>query len=62
MDNNPGTHCQSAYKANHSSETAVLNIKNDLHLNLAEGTITAVILLDLSSVFDTIGHVLLINV
>lgn len=47
---------QSAYKAGHSTETTLLKIKSDIHLNLAQGKATALILLDLSAAFDTIDH------
>ena len=47
---------QSAYKPGHSTETTLLKIKNDFHLNLAEGKPTALVLLDLSAAFDTIDH------
>ena len=38
---------QSAYKLGHSTESALLSIKNDVHLAFAKGEATAVILLDL---------------
>ena len=47
---------QSAYKLCHSTETALLSIKNDTHLALARGEATAVVLLDQSAAFDTIDH------
>ena len=47
---------QSAYKSGHSTETALLKIKNDIHLNLSKGRPTALVLLDLSAAFDTIDH------
>ena len=47
---------QSAYKAGHLTETALLSIKNDVHLSLANGEPTALVLLDLSAAFDTIDH------
>ncbi len=47
---------QSAYKSGHSTETALLKIKNDISLNLAQGKPTALVLLDLSAAFDTIDH------
>ena len=37
---------QSAYKQGHSTETALLSIKNEVHLALARGETTAVVLLD----------------
>ena len=47
---------QSAYKLGHSTESALLSIKNDVHLAFAKGEATAVILLDQSAAFDTIDH------
>ena len=47
---------QSAYKLGHSTESALLSIKNDVHLAFAKGEATAVVLLDQSAVFDTIDH------
>ena len=43
-------------KLGHSTETALLSIKNDVHLALARGEATAVVLLDQSAAFDTIDH------
>ena len=42
---------QLAYKAGHSTETALLSIKNEVHLSLSRGEATA-----LSAAFDTINH------
>ena len=47
---------QSAYRHGHSTETALLAIKNQFHLSLARGEATAVVLLDQSAAFDTIDH------
>ena len=47
---------QSAYKPGHSTETALLSIKNDIHLSLSRGEATALVLLDLSAAFDLIDH------
>ena len=47
---------QSAYRRGHSTETALLSIKNQIHLSLARGEGTAVVLLDQSAAFDTIDH------
>ena len=52
---------QSAYKQGHSTETALLSIKNEVHLALARGEATAVVLLDQSAAFDTIDHSTLIE-
>ena len=54
--NNLNNIYQSAYKSGHSTETTLLKIKNDIHLSLAEGKPTALVLLDLSAAFDTIDH------
>ena len=47
---------KSAYKSGHSTETALLSIKSDIQLSLSRGEATALVLLDLSAAFDTIGH------
>ena len=47
---------QLAYKAGHSTETAFLSIKNEVHLSLSRGEPTALVLLDLSAAFNTIDH------
>ena len=47
---------ESAYKLGHSTESALLSIKNDVHLAFAKGEATAVVLLDQSAAFDTIDH------
>ena len=52
---------QSAYKAGHSTETALLFIKNEVHLSLARGELTTLVLLDLSAAFDTIDNSTLLN-
>ena len=52
---------QSAYKLGHSTESALLSIKNDIYLAFGKGEATAVILLDQSAAFDTIDHDTLLN-
>ena len=47
---------QSAYKTGHSTETALLEIVNNLLLSLDNGNISIVMLLDLSAAFDTTDH------
>ena len=47
---------QSAYKTGHSTETALLHIKNESHTSLSRGEPTALVLLDLSAVFYIIDH------
>ena len=60
-NNNLGNTFQSAYKSGHSTETALLSIKNDIHISLSKGMPTALVLLDLSAAFDTIDHTGLLN-
>ena len=52
---------QSAYKSGHSMKTALLSIKNDIHLSLSRGEATALVLLDLSAAFDAIDHSTLLS-
>ena len=47
---------QSAYRQNHSTETAVLKVMNDILLNMNSQHVTLLILLDLSAAFDTFDH------
>ena len=47
---------QSAYKKNHSVETATLRVSNDILQAMDQGLLTALVLLDLSSAFDTVDH------
>ena len=50
---------QSAYKRNHSTETALLKVMNDILLNMNKQHV--LVLLDLSAAFDTIDHSILLN-
>ena len=52
---------QSAYRKHQSTESALLNIQNDLLLNMAGGSVTALALLDLSAAFETIDHFILFD-
>ena len=52
---------QSAYKPRHSTETALLSIKNEVHLSPAHDEPTALVLLDLSAAFYTIDHNILLR-
>jgi len=47
---------QSAYRANHSTETAVLRVLSDILGALDRGDFAVLTLLDLSAAFDTIDH------
>ena len=52
---------QSAYRKHHSTESALLNVQNDILPNMAKGSVTALTLLDLSAAFDTIDHTILLD-
>ena len=52
---------QSAYKAYHSTETALLSVTNDILNSMGRGNVTALTLVDLSAAFDTIDHKLLLD-
>ena len=56
-----GNSFQSAYKKGHSTESAMLAIKNDILLAKDKGNVTALVLLDLSAAFDTIDHKILLQ-
>ena len=47
---------QSAYRKFHSTETALLKVQNDIMESLDQGSISVLVMLDLSAAFDTIDH------
>ena len=47
---------QTAYKQGRSTETALISIKNYVHLSLSKGVPTALVLINLSTTFDTADH------
>ena len=56
--NNP---LQSAYRAHHSCETALLKVQNDLMLALDDNSVVIHVMLDLSAAFDTLDHTILLD-
>ena len=52
---------QSAYRPNHSTETALLMIVNDLLTAMDNNKLCILTLLDLSAAFDTIDHQILLT-
>ena len=53
---------QSAYGSFHSTEIAVLAVHNDIARTIDSGKISALVLLDLSAAFDTVDHLVLLQV
>ena len=47
---------QSAYRAGHSTETALLHVLDSMYTAIDDKKITAIIALDMSAVLDTINH------
>ena len=56
-------HCpvQSGYRPHHSCETLLVRMTNDIRIAMQAGNIVIVILLDLSSAFDTIDYTVLLE-
>ena len=52
---------QSTYRKFHSTESALLKVKNDILLNMNGHHVTLLVLLDLSAAFDTIDHGILLE-
>ncbi len=52
---------QSAYRAGHSTESALTKIKSDIDQALDRGQGALLVLLDLSAAFDTLDHGILLN-
>ena len=56
LDNNIVDSFQSAYRAGHSCETALLRVYNDIVTTFGKGNGSFLVLLDLSAAFDTIAQ------
>ena len=54
-DHNLGEPFQSAYRPNHSTETALMRVQHDITKELDQDRCVALVLLDLSAAFDTIN-------
>ena len=52
---------QSAYKEDHSTETALLKVVNDLLCFIDKGNISVLTMLDPSAAFDTIDRTILLK-
>ena len=53
---------QSSYKENHSTETALCFLMNNLLWSMEEGAVSIMVALDLSAAFDTVDHCILASV
>ena len=56
LDNNIVDSFQSAHRAGHSCETALLRVYNNIVTTVGIGNGSFLVLLDLSAAFDTIDH------
>jgi hypothetical protein len=61
MQNNLKEEMQSAYSKNHSTETALLKVQDDILLAIDDGKVVVLVLLDLSAAFDTIDHNIMLD-
>ena len=52
---------QSVYRASHSTETALVKVKDDILRAIDNQRVTCLILLDLSVAFNTVSHPVLLN-
>ena len=52
---------QSAYRPNHSTETATLRVLSDILQFVDESDVAVLVFLDLSSAFDTVDHGILLR-
>ena len=59
--NNLHDQYQSAYKVQHSTETAMLKVKTDIEGFIDHGDAALLVMLDLSAAFDTVDHAVLLS-
>ena len=52
---------QSAYRKNHSTETALVRVTNEILMKMNTQEVTLLVMLDLSATFDTVNHKILLT-
>ena len=52
---------QSAYSKNHSTESALLRMRNDILVKMNRQRVTLLVCLELSAAFDTVDHDILLR-
>lgn len=52
---------QLGFRANHSNETALIKVVNDIRLNTDAGKTSVLVLLELRAAFDTVDHNILLH-
>ena len=52
---------QSAYRKNHSTEKALVRVKNDIPMKMNTQEVTLLVMLDLSAAFDTVNYNILLT-
>lgn len=52
---------QSGFRKNHSTESALLRVSNDIMMTSDSGECTVLVLLDLSAAFDTVDHHIMLD-
>ena len=61
-DNHLLPNFQSAYRANYSTETSLVKLVNDILWSMGQRQIMTVVLLDLSTAFNTVDHDILLSI
>ena len=52
---------QSSYRQNHSMETALVKVTNDILMKMNTQEVTLLVMLDLSAAFDRVNHNILLK-